>query len=99
MRAYTKITALVIFVALMFIKVSSFHVYSHLDEETDLIENCSSCELAIENQQSPQLDTADCSYTITIGQIAVELVVLQPETIISQSQSRLLFSRPPPTIS
>ena len=36
----------------MLVKVTSFHVYSHQDNKVDTIENCSICELAVQNQNA-----------------------------------------------
>jgi len=40
------------FLALLLVKVSSFHVYSHTDDDCHETEACLYCELAIENQNT-----------------------------------------------
>lgn len=81
----------------MLIKVTSFHVYSHDDNSIDTIENCSICDMAIQNQNS--------EFTF----VAVLLFILLP--LISFSGKRIsplvleaasfylryaTFGRPPP---
>ena len=36
----------------MLIKATSFHVYTHQDSPDDSIENCSICDIAVQNQNS-----------------------------------------------
>lgn len=43
------------FTALLFIKVSAIHVYSHAEDGHDQIETCEHCEFAIENQNNQLL--------------------------------------------
>jgi len=38
--------------SLILVKVSAFHVYFHSEDSNVSIENCTTCDLAIENQQA-----------------------------------------------
>ena len=99
MKDFVKIISLLSFVLLIFIKVSGFHVYTHFSEDSHTaIENCTSCELAIEQQQDDDFITSapvNCKKPC---------VVFKTRTIASNFQSFTIeaipsdfFSRPPPT--
>ncbi len=98
MKEISKIISLVLFVALIFVKVSSFHVYAHIgDDNHTAIENCSSCELAIEQQQDhfivPLLLNHD-NPNIAVNE--ANLIAIY-DTIILQTVSYDFYSRPPPS--
>lgn len=50
--SYKKIALFFLFTALMLVKVSSFHVYSHETDKNNKIENCSICDIVSLNQQN-----------------------------------------------
>lgn len=98
MRESFKIVMLLSFVALILIKVSGFHAYSHLHEDSDIaIENCSSCELAVEQQQDDfiapeilELDVVNTSYSLKVANVGYVSFTLT-------SEPSYFFSRPPPS--
>jgi archaellum component FlaF (FlaF/FlaG flagellin family) len=86
---------LFLFTALLFIKVSALHSYSHND--VDDIQDCETCVLALENQQenfhlniSNEFPTSSQqefdTYVNTYNSVALETIT-----------SGFLFGRPPPT--
>jgi len=83
----------------MLFKVSAFHVYVHEDGATDEIENCTICDLAIENQTAEH----QVSQTQTFNPPQKEIIVWQPtfveENIVPYTflHSRF-FGRPPPSL-
>ncbi len=98
MKDLIKITSVLSFVALMFIKVSGFHVYSHTDDNSDAdIENCASCELAIEQQQSVFTVPILIDFQEVIVLEDVTSVVFEEQSLILQATPSDFFSRPPPT--
>ncbi|AKA36271.1 MAG: hypothetical protein CMH48_03365 [Muricauda sp.] len=98
MVEFKRIVPILLFLALMSIKVSAFHVYAHQDNDSQ-IENCEFCDLAIENQQSEHTPT----FTVALD--------FQPPVEIKESKlygksinfadntyRSGLYSRPPPVI-
>ena len=100
MRDFIKIFSLFAFTALMFVKISALHVYSHIgDDCDDEIENCASCEIAMEHQQSvlsvpevPELNNVILTEYNT--NIAFEITASVLKAIPSD-----FYSRPPPFIA
>jgi len=83
----------------MFFKVSSVHVYVHQDDDTDQIENCSICELAIENQQAEFLDNATVVLDfVEILQITSKPNILSAQTFVTSVERTQAFCRPPPSL-
>lgn len=85
----------------MLIKVSSFHVYDHLNEnDSNKIENCSICDIVSLNQQNQFL-------------ISPEIIASNADLIFAPYQANykttqnstdsgavfIYFSRPPPTLA
>nr|WP_298789509.1 hypothetical protein [uncultured Allomuricauda sp.] len=85
-----------LFAALMLVKVSALHVYTHNDTEGDSIENCATCEVALENQNSDILFT-DGIIEVAIQDIVTDsLVLFENQAFVATKFNFLLFSRPPP---
>jgi len=96
MPEYKKVIGFVLFVSLMFIKVSAFHVYVHGDAKTDSIENCTICNLAVENQG------LEMQFTVGVPTVGPPQILVSPLKIGVNQQFKTvrfnfsLFSRPPP---
>jgi len=84
-----------LFLALLFIKVSALHTYSHND--TDHIQDCTTCVLAIDNQQETLSINATTSFSFTVFQVFNEYNNTYVGTLQKNTLSYFLFSRPPPT--
>ena len=98
MKDVFKIVSLLSFVALMFIKVSGFHVYSHSDSDSDsAIENCVSCELAIEQQQNAFTTPVLIDFQEVIIIEAITSVTSKEQSFILRKIPSDFFSRPPPS--
>ncbi|SFR84537.1 MULTISPECIES: hypothetical protein [Maribacter] len=81
----------------MLIKVTSFHVYTHQDNTVDTIENCSICDLAVQNQNSEFTFVAILmlvllSVIIFTGKKLSPLVFEAPSFYFQYA----IFGRPPP---
>ncbi|MDC6364577.1 MULTISPECIES: hypothetical protein [Flavobacteriaceae] len=91
-----KIIGLLFFTSLMLIKVSGFHAYAHHDEDSDAIENCDICDLALENQ-TLDFHVPHNSYEIADTEFSIKyLKTPKDEQLKEQSFHYYLFSRPPP---
>lgn len=99
MKEFIKILSLILFTALMLIKVSSLHVYTHVDDESELIENCDACELAIESQQTFHLETPTFSFSNRLLPVLKQVRNYKPEKETLQTVRLYFFSRPPPSLS
>ena len=90
----------IFFTALLSIKVSTFHVYCHTDNDCDRIENCEYCELAIENQNTeyvmPLLGVLDVSNLVFLR---LELNYDPYFSTVSDSVVTKNHCRPPPDIA
>ena len=75
MKKRTTILSLAFFAILMLVKISSFHAYTHDDCNENSIEDCSLCELAVENQQEFYFVTENYNLELFI-----------PNTIAQQQQ-------------
>ncbi|WP_289039399.1 hypothetical protein [uncultured Zobellia sp.] len=85
--------------SLILVKVTSFHVYVHQDDPADTIENCSICDVAIQNQNS------EFTFTPTfLVLILLPLIIHTDKKISSLVSSKTpsfyvpytRFGRPPP---
>ncbi|APA65796.1 hypothetical protein YQ22_16665 [Maribacter sp. 1_2014MBL_MicDiv] len=81
----------------MLIKVTSFHVYSHQDNKVDTIENCSICELAVQNQNAEYTLVATfififASVIIITEKKLIPFSITVPKTLFRYTT----FGRPPP---
>ena len=81
----------------MIIKVTSFHVYSHQDNTVDTIENCSICDMAIQNQNS------EFTFVATLVLILLPLLIFTGKKITPYVVEvptyyfrYATFGRPPP---
>ncbi|MFS4468407.1 hypothetical protein [Maribacter sp. 2210JD10-5] len=89
----------VFLLTLMFFKVSSFHVYAHEDNASDTVENCSICEVAIENQNSDFLHAAAQSIPRPLPLIISNESQITVDSFVSSSLLRFrFFGRPPPSL-
>ena len=81
----------------MLIKVTSFHVYSHDDNSIDNIENCSICDMAIQNQNSEFTFVAVLLFIllplITFSCKSITPLVLEAPSFYFRYAT---FGRPPP---
>lgn len=97
-RILSNSVAFVLF-ALMVLKVSSFHVYTHQDNTQDSVENCAICDLAIENQNQ---DLIYPTQQVTLSPTGVYLVYEQPVlknlVVPSFFLRNRFFGRPPPQV-
>ena len=87
-----------ILLGLILIKVTSFHIYSHQDNPVDTIENCSICDMAIQNQNSEFtfitiLAIVFFSVSISTDQKIYPLAIELPSSYFSYAS----FGRPPPS--
>ncbi len=93
---FTNCIAILLFTLMLF-KVSSFHVYTHQDSTSDDIENCSVCELAIENQNTEYLVIAPQILLNTILETNREVLTYEYRVAVTSSHFCYdLFGRPPP---
>ncbi|WP_420601312.1 hypothetical protein [Flagellimonas sp.] len=97
MPGFKKFFGFFLFAALMLIKVSALHVYTHDDTDVDSIENCTTCDIALENQSS------DVQLQANIVEVPVQEIAKGTLTIGTEQQLKpmrfnfFLFSRPPPS--
>lgn len=87
------------FTALLFIKVSALHVYSHTEDDWGQVETCLYCELAIENQNTqlaiPVLPTFDISNFVFLPAMHNYNFHISP---ISKGVFAKKCCRPPPSM-
>ena len=84
----------------MLIKVTSFHVYSHQDNKVDTIENCSICELAVQNQNAEYTLVATFLFIIASVIIITEKKLIPFSTKVTSTYFRYsTFGRPPPFLA
>ncbi|WP_136465273.1 hypothetical protein [Flagellimonas onchidii] len=94
-----KVIGFLLFTTLILVKVSAFHVYVHHDSETDEIENCTVCDLVMENQGS------ELQFSTPVVEMDTPEVIQVIKEIVSGQQLKTirfnfsLFSRPPPHIA
>lgn len=89
----------VILFTLMLFKVTSFHVYTHQDVNSDEIENCGVCELATENQNTEFEFTAPQIFQKQFIDIAVLKLSIKHQVLrIETSFLYGVFGRPPPAL-
>lgn len=99
MKDFVKIATLLAFVALMLIKVSSFHVYSHIGEDSDTtIENCGSCELAIEQQQNEFTAPTTVHFQKLCITFGTKKIVSNYQVFTIEVVPSDFLSRPPPAV-
>lgn len=94
-----KYFSLFAFLVLMTVKVSALHIYSHQDVESDKIEECSFCELAIENQSDEVFlsDFPEVRYQLFYCNSEPSLLFVQGD-FSNTTKNLHLFLRPPPTL-
>ena len=92
-----KFIGFVLFSALIFFKAVSFHVYTHQEADSFTPENCSICELAVENQTAEaDLSSPEYPDLNSPALITNEQVIVSAQEYSSYTWFRIL-SRPPPT--
>ncbi len=96
MREFSKIAMSFIFIALMAFKVSAVHIYSHHDTEGDEIENCTSCELAIQQQLTSFTPTLTVTLPTAILETFDTTINTSTTDVIQEYLGYGFFSRPPP---
>ena len=98
MVEFKRTAPIFIFLALMTIKVSAFHVYTHQDVDSQ-VENCAYCDVAIENQQAEHVPilmvTADVQEPIEKKE---PKLFSKTNVIVGNTYHSYLFCRPPPVI-
>ena len=85
-------------VILMFVKISSFHVFAHGDTDEDAIENCELCKFTIVNQHTDYVLNSETNFVqpkVQVPQSAVKVSYVNPFLDTSSATLRL-FTRPPP---
>ncbi|QCW99774.1 hypothetical protein FGM00_06555 [Aggregatimonas sangjinii] len=83
--------------ALLLFKVAALHVYTHEGSSTDAIENCSICDVAIENQNTDYVFTETVfNDTVSFDFFELKSPIRQIPTFTSFHLRYRPFSRPPP---
>ena len=91
-----KIIAFILFGTLMLVKVSALHVYTHQGSESDSMDHCHLCEMAIEAQQADfDFKEADIAPAI-LDEPVREVQTMYPQIATVTTVPNSLFSRPPP---
>lgn len=84
---------------LMLFKVSSFHTYAHHDDSANDIENCSICDLAIENQNTEFQFTATEIEHQRITSSTTDSIITSYIPFYKTAPSNYgIFGRPPPAL-
>lgn len=99
MRDFKKILGFVMLTSLMLVKVSAFHVYSHQEDHNDTVENCHLCDIAMENQSMDMFINGDVVTPQNVTPTIEEPPKMAPISVITDTSTFLLFSRPPPTLA
>ncbi|MEL6916453.1 MAG: hypothetical protein AAFO99_01860 [Bacteroidota bacterium] len=91
---------LFVFTALMFVKVSAFHVYTHDDAEEDTVDNCALCDMAMDIQQSVTFVPTPISIsTIDTFVYLSESPLIQHQVAnVNDIHCHSILSRPPPSM-
>ncbi|WP_273566692.1 hypothetical protein [Maribacter halichondriae] len=85
--------------ALLLVKVSAFHVYTHHDSPTDELDNCKICHLVLETQSSEQQVEPVLSFDIAKIAVIGENPIIRENTVFTSFLLHYrLFGRPPPSI-
>lgn len=97
MPGFKKFFGFLLFVSLMLVKVSALHVYTHDDTDVDSIENCTTCDIALENQNS-ELQLATGIVEVSIQEIIPKAFKINADQQLKSIRFySLFFSRPPPS--
>ncbi len=93
-----KIGILFLFSALIFIKVTSFHVYTHQnDNDNNTVENCSICDIVSLNQENQFIVSEEISLPVANLILVPYLRTFASSLNTYESNTCLKFySRPPP---
>lgn len=84
--------------ALILVKVASFHTYAHTDDSQNEIENCLTCELAVQNQQNSFLIIPIPLVTFSfVNDVYTEQPSFYSVVVNSSLQQSSFFCRPPPS--
>lgn len=98
MEDWKKIVGFFFFSALMFIKVSAFHVFTHHDEDAFHYENCAICEIALDNRQSVLMQPGAICFEPNTSEIPLELASEINKIGITSLKVHSFYSRPPPAL-
>ncbi|NHF60213.1 hypothetical protein FK220_012735 [Flavobacteriaceae bacterium TP-CH-4] len=91
---YLRISFLLLI--LLAVKVSSFHVYAHEVYDETVIEHCSICDIAVENQHPPLSPSLDYWYDFVEIPSATTIQFDYQALTYQRLQRASLFGRPPP---
>jgi len=93
-KSTAQVFGVFLFIALLFVKVSALHTYSHNDNED--IQDCTTCVLSLENQQ----DLFNGSSTTDFSFVVFNVFREYNNTYVSISEKNIFshfqFGRPPP---
>lgn len=96
MRQITRFLGCFLFTAILLIKVSALHAYSHND--SDDIKDCTTCTLSLENQQDDLIDFNVASEIYLNSFSEFDKDMDEYESIYSDTFiPYFLFGRPPPS--
>jgi len=98
MKKRTTILSLAFFAILMLVKISSFHAYTHDDCNENSIEDCSLCELSVENQQEFYFVTENYNLELFIPNTIAQQQSCYKSISIGTPIHYISFGRPPPSI-
>ena len=94
-----KNIGLLLFIGLMLVKASAFHVHTHYEEYGTALEDCSVCDLVLEFQ-SMDLELPSQYEVPATLESALGLSLFQKKVLLFQDCSLKHFvTRPPPIIS
>lgn len=95
MKAVIQTFGVFLFTALLFIKVSALHSYSHHD--SDETQDCTVCVISLENQQENFNYTYSVEFTPEHIYSNSEQSVAYKSITLTTEFKFYLFGRPPPT--
>ncbi len=89
----------ILLVALIFVKVSAFHVYEHHNSIDDDKPSCELCLFALDSQQAQVLIQTTAEIKVPNDFLANRSIIVAQDFKISKTSSGgNLFCRPPPSI-
>lgn len=95
-----KILFSFLLLTLMIVKVSAFHTYFHSDDSNTSIENCNTCDIAIENQQAQfaEIELFDHTVITNFDFTTKEDHFIAVLLIADNEPSYYFQNRPPPAL-
>ncbi len=91
-----KVIGLLVFTLLILIKVSGFHVYAHDDDDCESVENCETCDLVMELQNSDLDFPSPITFDLAKETVEDKLVSQHKRIFTDKKKAYRLHSRPPP---